>query len=346
MDAASGPDALSSEPDISLFGRSDVLEATAQYDFVARSERELSFRRGDRLVLYSQVSADWWRGHFDGKDGLVPDKYILLSISEAYYAEPSTSHHIVAGFERNRRLFPVAADDNIVPAPWNDDETMVGSEAFDPGPSSSRDIAMRCERERSFDLAEADDNVVPAVQDVGDRLPQRKCTVQVHLKPCFVFLEAAWKPPISKPAVPAMRFVRCRQRSTSSGSHSRPEQTSAPKDEFTLVQFSAMNSLIGPALCPKCCQETLDDDVPPTAIDAVASLDAYDISQESSNQELARDLDTALARVHVSIDSIERSHAPDLVQDLPDDMTAAERFALSNQCTLKKGPATSSALKE
>lgn len=83
-------------------------------------------------------------------------------------------------------------------------------------------------------------------------------------------------------------------------------------------------------------------------MDAVASLDAYDITQESSNQELARDLDNALARVHVSIDSIERSHAPDLVQDLPDDMTAAERFALSNQCTLKKGPAASasSALRE
>lgn len=76
---------------------------------------------------------------------------------------------------------------------------------------------------------------------------------------------------------------------------------------------------------------------------ATASLDAYDISRESSNQELARDLDSALQRVHVSIDSIERSHAPDLVQDLPDDMTAAERFALSNQCTLKKGP---SALRE
>lgn len=78
-------------------------------------------------------------------------------------------------------------------------------------------------------------------------------------------------------------------------------------------------------------------------------LSAYDISCESSNQELARDLDNALARVHTSIDSIERSHkvdAPDLVLDLPvspsspeatADMTAAERFALSNQCTLKKG---------
>lgn len=72
---------------------------------------------------------------------------------------------------------------------------------------------------------------------------------------------------------------------------------------------------------------------------ACGSLEAYDISRESSNQELARDLDSALQRVHVSIDSIERSHAPDLVQDLPaDDLTAAERFALSNQCTLKKGP--------
>lgn len=159
----SDEDGLSSEPDISLFGRSDVLEARAQYDFAARSERELSFRRGDRLQLYSQVSADWWRGHFGGRDGLVPDKYILLSI--------------------------------------RGEEEAVGAAA------------------------------------------------------------------------------------------------------------------------------------------ACGSLEAYDISRESSNQELARDLDSALQRVHVSIDSIERSHAPDLVQDLPaDDLTAAERFALSNQCTLKKGP--------
>ncbi|UYV74218.1 SRGAP1 [Cordylochernes scorpioides] len=56
------------------------LEAVAQYDFSARSDRELSFRRGDTLQLHSQVSGDWWRGSLAGRDGLVPDKYILLKI--------------------------------------------------------------------------------------------------------------------------------------------------------------------------------------------------------------------------------------------------------------------------
>ena len=57
-----------------------MLEAVAQFDFVARSERELSFSKGDVLVLHSQVSSDWWRGAFNAKLGLIPDKYILLKI--------------------------------------------------------------------------------------------------------------------------------------------------------------------------------------------------------------------------------------------------------------------------
>ena len=27
-----------------------------------------------------QVSSDWWRGNIGGKEGLIPDKYILLKI--------------------------------------------------------------------------------------------------------------------------------------------------------------------------------------------------------------------------------------------------------------------------
>ena len=27
-----------------------------------------------------QVSSDWWRGNVGGKEGLIPDKYILLKI--------------------------------------------------------------------------------------------------------------------------------------------------------------------------------------------------------------------------------------------------------------------------
>ena len=34
---------------------SEILEAQAQYDFTARSSREVSFRAGDTILLYAQV---------------------------------------------------------------------------------------------------------------------------------------------------------------------------------------------------------------------------------------------------------------------------------------------------
>lgn len=59
---------------------SDTMEATAQFDFNARSNRELSLRKGDLVTLRKQVSNDWWQGTVKGKDGLVPDKYISIKI--------------------------------------------------------------------------------------------------------------------------------------------------------------------------------------------------------------------------------------------------------------------------
>lgn len=59
---------------------SDVLEATAQFDFIARSSRELSLKKGDPVSLYAQVSNDWWRGALRGQEGLIPDKYIMVKI--------------------------------------------------------------------------------------------------------------------------------------------------------------------------------------------------------------------------------------------------------------------------
>ena len=55
-----------------------MVEAVGQYDFVGRTERELSFKKGDVLCVFKQVSADWWEGAYKGKEGLIPDKYIIL----------------------------------------------------------------------------------------------------------------------------------------------------------------------------------------------------------------------------------------------------------------------------
>ncbi|ELU00651.1 hypothetical protein CAPTEDRAFT_225880 [Capitella teleta] len=56
----------------------EVNEAEAQYDFQGRTERELSFKKGDIIVVFNQVSVDWWEGAYKGKEGLIPDKYISV----------------------------------------------------------------------------------------------------------------------------------------------------------------------------------------------------------------------------------------------------------------------------
>ncbi|XP_076824157.1 SLIT-ROBO Rho GTPase-activating protein 1-like isoform X1 [Clavelina lepadiformis] len=55
-----------------------LLDACAKYDYKGRSERELSFQKGDSLILYRRANADWWEGNFRGEDGLVPHAYIVV----------------------------------------------------------------------------------------------------------------------------------------------------------------------------------------------------------------------------------------------------------------------------
>ncbi|EAA13247.4 AGAP004772-PA [Anopheles gambiae str. PEST] len=79
---------VSEDPDSEVYpseDESDTFEAIVQFDFNARSERELSLRKGDTVILYNQVSNDWWRGAVNGKTGLIPDKYISLKIKSVFY---------------------------------------------------------------------------------------------------------------------------------------------------------------------------------------------------------------------------------------------------------------------
>ena len=61
-----------------IISEQEVLEAVALYDFVGRTERELSFKKNDSLVVFNRASTDWWEGAYQGKEGLIPDKYISL----------------------------------------------------------------------------------------------------------------------------------------------------------------------------------------------------------------------------------------------------------------------------
>ena len=61
-----------------FFPEPDQLEAVAQFDFKGRTEREISFKKGDIMDVYERVSPDWWKGSFRGRTGLIPDKYVSV----------------------------------------------------------------------------------------------------------------------------------------------------------------------------------------------------------------------------------------------------------------------------
>ncbi|XP_044124527.1 rho GTPase-activating protein 4 [Bufo gargarizans] len=56
----------------------DTVEAFAKFDYSARTPQELSFKKGDTIVLHNKASGDWWRGETAGVRGLVPHKYLNI----------------------------------------------------------------------------------------------------------------------------------------------------------------------------------------------------------------------------------------------------------------------------
>uniref|UniRef100_W5K0C9 SLIT-ROBO Rho GTPase-activating protein 1 n=1 Tax=Astyanax mexicanus TaxID=7994 RepID=W5K0C9_ASTMX len=79
----------------------EPIEAIAKFDYVGRSTRELSFKKGASLLLYQRASEDWWEGRHNGLDGLVPHQYIVVqdmddtfsdTLSQKADSEASSGH--------------------------------------------------------------------------------------------------------------------------------------------------------------------------------------------------------------------------------------------------------------
>uniref|UniRef100_A0AAQ4QBJ4 SLIT-ROBO Rho GTPase-activating protein 1 n=1 Tax=Gasterosteus aculeatus aculeatus TaxID=481459 RepID=A0AAQ4QBJ4_GASAC len=66
----------------------EPIEAIAKFDYVGRSSRELSFKKGASLLLYQRASDDWWEGRHNGIDGLVPHQYIVVQDMHRKRSEP------------------------------------------------------------------------------------------------------------------------------------------------------------------------------------------------------------------------------------------------------------------
>uniref|UniRef100_A0A8C1LKJ7 SLIT-ROBO Rho GTPase activating protein 1b n=1 Tax=Cyprinus carpio TaxID=7962 RepID=A0A8C1LKJ7_CYPCA len=53
----------------------EPVEAIAKFDYVGRSGRELTFKKGATLLLFQRASEDWWEGRHNAIDGLIPHQY-------------------------------------------------------------------------------------------------------------------------------------------------------------------------------------------------------------------------------------------------------------------------------
>uniref|UniRef100_H3BGU0 SLIT-ROBO Rho GTPase-activating protein 1 n=1 Tax=Latimeria chalumnae TaxID=7897 RepID=H3BGU0_LATCH len=65
----------------------EPIEAIAKFDYVGRSARELSFKKGASLLLYHRASDDWWEGRHNGIDGLVPHQYIVVQDTDDTFSD-------------------------------------------------------------------------------------------------------------------------------------------------------------------------------------------------------------------------------------------------------------------
>ncbi|XP_006887988.1 PREDICTED: SLIT-ROBO Rho GTPase-activating protein 2 isoform X1 [Elephantulus edwardii] len=68
----------------------EPIEAIAKFDYVGRTARELSFKKGASLLLYTRASDDWWEGRHNGIDGLIPHQYIVVQDTEDGVVERSS----------------------------------------------------------------------------------------------------------------------------------------------------------------------------------------------------------------------------------------------------------------
>ncbi|CAF1946495.1 unnamed protein product [Rotaria magnacalcarata] len=58
----------------------EMTEAVASFDYYGRTNKELSFKKGQSIFIYKKMNHEWWLGHIAGgsQSGFIPDGYIKL----------------------------------------------------------------------------------------------------------------------------------------------------------------------------------------------------------------------------------------------------------------------------
>ena len=65
------------EPPTSQASNSDENMYVALYDYTARAEDDLTFKKGDQLRVLNQSDGDWWQAQLlTGRKGFIPSNYV------------------------------------------------------------------------------------------------------------------------------------------------------------------------------------------------------------------------------------------------------------------------------
>lgn len=58
----------------------ETIEAVALFDYVGRTDKELSFKKHQTIYIFKKMNHEWWQGCVAGGHelGYVPDGYIRL----------------------------------------------------------------------------------------------------------------------------------------------------------------------------------------------------------------------------------------------------------------------------
>ncbi|GAB6028144.1 Rho GTPase activating protein 4 [Chamberlinius hualienensis] len=322
-----------------IFGKSETLEAVAQFDFTARSEREISFKKGDTLRLHTQVSNDWWKGSFENQTGLIPDKYILIKIkdedkggSDENMRRTSSSSDSLSPGLKSPASFQAQSKSSISTGKL--EETSEHSVSFSNHASLSQSKSTPLIGQRSPTVNQKFDTLAASVNVEDDAKNDRSSSateITVHM--------------------------------------SRPASNNRPKEVATVTVVHGKRPTAAE-------RAAIADTI--SAITDVGStpIDEDDFSPTESSVDVPCKSDHVLASAYSNIDSMASfgdnvyqqskksliKDTPDLVMDLPtvgssnasspsssvvrakqDDvevMSTAERFAISNQGTVKKNSRT------
>ncbi|KAL0978321.1 hypothetical protein UPYG_G00168880 [Umbra pygmaea] len=94
----------------------EQIEAIAKFDYVGRTTRELSFKKGASLLLYHRASEDWWEGRHNGVDGLIPHQYIVVQDLDDAFSD-NLSQKADSEASSGPLLDDKASSKNDVPSP-------------------------------------------------------------------------------------------------------------------------------------------------------------------------------------------------------------------------------------